>query len=222
MDKSAIKTKITEALRKSLGATKGQVAALIPKAFTAGKLYEAYVLGLVCNELASREGCKLVLHGGATKIALKSSPGPINPTYPHIEVTKNGVHIANIWTDVEFTSMSAQKSGKMSMSYGDFHEMDIAVVLPNCSPRPFPSEILLAVECKNTGYQKSLLREILGIRRELSLLTGSKPTAFSAWPRDHVPADPSSCIAVYSTDPAVLNYGSPGQFFGIDFFYEPL
>jgi hypothetical protein len=29
-----------------------------------------------------------------------------------------------------------------------------------------------------------------------------------------------SCIAVYSTDPTVLNYASPGKMFGIDFFYE--
>jgi hypothetical protein len=221
MNKTTLKAKITKALRKGIGINKLEASALIPEAFTAGKLYEAYVLGILCQRLALSEGWQFTLIGSKT-IALKSSPGPINAAYPHIEVTYKGAHIANIWTDIEFTSMSGQQSMKGVLAYGDFHELDIAVVSPTSSSRPLPADIFLAVECKNTGYQKSLLREILGVRRELSLLHQDKPTMFSSWPRALVPANPPSCIAVYSTDPTVLKYASPGKMFGIDFFYEPM
>jgi len=76
------------------------------------------------------------------------------------------------------------------------------------------------VECKNTGYTKDLLKSILGIRRELSLLRDDQRTRFSKWPRRLVPADPPSCLLVYSTDSAVLDYASPGEVFGIDFVHE--
>jgi hypothetical protein len=221
MNKKTLKAKITKALRKGISANKSALADLIPESLTAGKAYEAYVLGLVCERLHLDEGFSLRLVGG-TKIALKSSPGPINTSYPHIKVFKEHKHIANIWTDVEFTALSATKSGKHPLSLGDYHEMDIAVVLPTAEARPTPDQVLLLVECKNTGYQKTLLREILGIRRELSFLSHPSSSFFSKWPRSTVPADPPSCITVFSTDPAVLNYCGPGTTFGIDFFHEPL
>jgi len=221
MKTATVKSKITKALRRGMKGTKADIDSLIPKAYTAGKLYEAYVLALICQELKTREGCTLTLVG-STKITLKSSPGPINKSYPHIRVDRHGQHFANIWTNIEFTSLSASQAGKSPLTLGDYHEMDIAVLHPSASARPLPSEILLAVECKNTGYQKSLLRETLGVRRELSMLQNPTPTAFTNWPRAKVPADPPSCVAVYSSDSAVLKYSGPGAFFGIDFFHQPL
>jgi hypothetical protein len=88
------------------------------------------------------------------------------------------------------------------------------------SGRPSHDRIWLGVECKNTGYNKGLLKEILGIRREMSYLHNSKSTRFRHWPRSSVPADPSSCLLVYSTDQAVLDYQDPGQVFGIDFVHQ--
>jgi hypothetical protein len=221
MNKRTLKTKITKALHKGISAKQSELASIIPKTLTAGKAYEAYVLGIVCERLRVDEGYTLRLVGG-TKVALKSSPGPINTSFPHIEVFKNNGHIANIWTDVEFTAYSAFQSRKKSLSFGDYHEMDLAMVVPNAASRPTPDQVLLTVECKNTGYQKSLLREILGIRRELSLLSWPASTFFSTWPRSIVPADPPSCIVVFSTDHNVLSYGAPGATFGIDFFHEPM
>lgn len=221
MNKAALKAKITKALRKGIRATKSDIVNLLPTAFTAGKLYEAYALALICQNLKSKEGCKLILIG-STNITLKSSPGPINAAYPHIRAEKNGSHFANIWTDIEFVGLSAFHSGKAPLTLGDYHEMDVAVVSPGAAGRPAPHEIYLAAECKNTGYQKSLLRETLGVRRELSMLTAPQGTSFTSWPRSTVPANPPSCIIVFSTDPAVLNYAGPGAFFGIDFYHEPV
>ena len=96
------------------------------------------------------------------------------------------------------------------------------MVQPGLSDRPYPEDIRFGVECKSADYEKKLLREILGIRRELSYLTQPQATGFSSWPRPTVPATPPSCLLVYSTDPVVLRYSSPGATFGIDFFHEPL
>lgn len=221
MSKAAIKARITKALRRGITRGKKQIPALIPLTLTAGKLYEAYVLGLVCQRLRFDEQCTLTLVG-STKLQLKSSPGPINAAYPRIRVTRNGVHLANIWTDIEFTSYSAAQQAKAVLGLGEYHELDIAVVSPQAQARPLPGEVFLAVECKNTGYEKGLLRETLGLRRELSLLKNLTNSAFNVWPRAAVPADPPSCIAVYCTDKKVLDYSDPGAFFGIDFFHEPL
>lgn len=221
MNKAVLKAKVTSALRKGIKGSKSSLPGLIPQKFTAGKIYEAYVLGLVCQNLRTHEKLTCTLVGG-TKLTLKSSPGPINSNYPHIKVTKAGSHVANIWTDIEFTSLSAVNQGKSILTQGEYHELDIAVVAPNCQVRPRPNEVFLAVECKNTGYQKRLLREVLGVRRELSFLRPSMRTIFTRWPRAKVPADPPSCIVVYSTDPDVVEYQAPGSYFGINFFHQVL
>lgn len=221
MNKAALKSKITKALRKGVRGKKKPIQDLLPDDFTPGKVYEAYVLALICQRLKNREGLTLTLVG-SKKIVLKSSPGPINNAYPHIRVTRQGAHIGDIWTDVEFTSLSASVQPAMPLNKGHYHELDLLFTTPKCSPRPLPEQILLGVECKNTGYQKSLLREILGVRRELSFLSHDTPTAFSQWPRVEVPADPPSCLAVYSSDANVLSFSGPGLFFGIDFYHEPL
>ncbi len=221
MDKKTLKAKVTSALKKGISASGSAISDLVPPDFTAGKIYEAYVLGLVCQNLRTQEGLSCTLIGGVN-VTLKSSPGPINSSYPHVRVTRAGQHVADIWTDIEFTALSAAEQSKTFLTNGEYHEMDIAMVSPNCQPRPHPSEVYLLVECKNTGYQKSLLREILGVRRELSFVARPHNSFFSTWPRLSVPARPPSCIAVFSSDPSVLKFQAPGQFFGIDFFHQPL
>lgn len=163
MKKSVIKSKVTKALRNGIKGTKKDIEALVSDSFTDGKLYEAYILAKICRKLIDEEGCCLTLIG-STKVMLKSSPGPINPSYPHIKVEKNDLHFADIWTDIEFKSLSAVLSKRTYLTLGDYHEIDIAVLKPGTSDRPHPEEVLLAIECKKTGYKKSLLRESLGVR----------------------------------------------------------
>src|SRR5437870_4734111 len=40
--------------------------------------------------------------------------------------------------------------------------------------------------------------------------------------RASVPADPASCLVVFATDAAVLEYSVPGDVFGIDFVHKPM
>jgi hypothetical protein len=120
----------------------------------------------VIEQLATQENLQITLIN-SRYIPLKSSPGPINRSYPYFQLRRNSSLLAELWTDVEFTSLSYdQFQASRPLQRGDYHELDIVVTEPAVTGRPSHSKIWLGVECKNTGYTKNLLKEILGIRRE--------------------------------------------------------
>jgi hypothetical protein len=221
MSKSQIIKQIKSIFNTHLGGPPAALGKLVPPKVSEGKLYEAFVLARIVENLSLQNGYELTLVGG-DKIYFKSAPGPINTAYPRIQLKENGVCVAELWTDIEFLSLSCCIRNSNPITNGDYHELDIIVVDADTSGRPRPDTIWLGVECKNTGYHKALLKEILGIRRELSLLQEPLPTRFDPWPRTMVPASPPSCLVVYSTDPSVNQYSAPGGVFGIDFFHQPM
>jgi len=224
MNKQNAKRKIEALLRRFVSASsRSAYSSVIPAALTAGKLYEAHVLSRVIEALATQEGYTIRLIN-STFLPLKSAPGPINRGYAYFELHRGGSLRAELWTDVEFLSLSCDQRGKRyTPDFGDYHELDIIVATAGLSGRPRHKDIWLGVECKNTAsYTKNLLKEILGIRRELSFVTDAQTTRFSSWPRNTVPADPPSCLMVYTTDSSVRSYSGPGEMFGIDFLYEPV
>ncbi len=198
-------------------------ASLIPPKAVAGKLYEAVVLGYVIENLVRQEQLQLSLIGGS-KLYLKTAPGPINPAYPHIALSRGGTHVADLFTDVEFTTLSCLRAGNPApCSPGDCHELDLVIVDASAAGRPVPPQIWLAVECKHTAYKKALLRESLGVRRELSLLIDPPQlTRFQRWPATTVPANPPACLMVCCSDPNVYAFAAPGAVFGIAFEHVPL
>jgi len=196
------------------------VPSLLPAGIQTGKLYEAWVLAAVLVKLASEEGYLPILRG-STKPTLRSAPGPIDHRYPYFELWKRGRSELEVWTDIEFLTLSyAQQRLGQPPRPGDYHELDIVVVPPTIQGRPSHDQIRIGIECKATNYGKNLLREILGVRRELSFLHNPAPTSFVNWPRSNVPANPPSSLLVFCTDASVLNYADPGDVFGIDFFHE--
>lgn len=221
MNKIAIKRRIEAAIRKYANASSKKAFSLVPQSLTSGKLYEAHVLSLIVEKLSTVEHLQITLIN-SIYIPLKSSHGPINRGYPFFLLKRAGVAVAEMWTDVEFMSLSSTQTGSFKIGRGDFHELDILVADVGVNGRPRHDQIWLGVECKNTGYSKGLLKEILGIRRELSLLQNPRSTRFKAWPRTTVPASPQSCLLVYSTDPDVALYAGPGSVFGIDFIHEKI
>lgn len=224
MNKQNAKRKIEALLRRFVVASsQSAYSSVIPAAMTAGKLYEAHVLSRVIEQLATQEGYAIRLIN-SNFLPLKSAPGPINRSYAYFELRRSGTLRAEIWTDVEFLSLSCDRRGKTySPDLGDYHELDIVVATAGLTGRPRHEDIWLGVECKNTAaYTKNLLKEILGIRRELSFVTDDNTTRFTNWPRSTVPANPPSCLMVYTTDSSVTSYSGPGEMFGIDFVYEPI
>src|SRR6266700_5347537 len=221
MTPQQLKDKISRAFARYLGVTSNQGTQLIPSG-VAGKVYEAYVLSLVARDLVTKEGCQLRLNRGS-RVQLKSSVGPINRAYPHIQVSRGGMPLGEMWTDVAFLSLSFWRNPQSATpTKGDVHELDILLTVPRAAAHPTPKEILMGIECKHTAYERRLLREILGVRRELSLLSDATPTAFKSWPRPTVPADPPSCLLVYSSSPAITSYAAPGVFSGINFLHQPV
>jgi len=221
-DPKVIKKRIEDAIRRYARASSSRAYSLVPTALTSGKLYEAHVLSKVLEHLHIDENYRIILVN-SNLIPLKSGGGPINPKYPHFDLMLRGKKVAELWTDITFLTLSYSHAARSATQMGDYHELDIVIVDPGITGRPTHRNIWLGVECKNTSaYTKELLKSILGIRRELSLLADDQSTHFSNWPRASVPANPASCLLVYSTDPAVLNYASPGDVFGIDFVYEPI
>lgn len=213
---------ITQAFQQHLGLTQAVANSLVPSSRVAGKVYEAYVLGDVARQLVQAEGCQLSLSRG-TVLGLKSAAGPINRRYPFVRVRRGQALIGELWTDIEFTTLSytiSQHTRPVEQS--EYHELDLVLTTPNARPRPYPEEVLLGVECKDTVYDKRLLREVLGIRRELSLLRSDQSTGFLSWPRRSVPAKPPSCLLVYGSSASVLAYTEPGKTFGIDFSHLPV
>lgn len=194
---------------------------LVPSNLTKGKVYEAWVLCEVLAHLRYDEGFAVTLRQGSS-VCLKSSPGPINRRFPYFEI-RGPFWSGEVWTDVEFLALSyAQRAGGSTPLPSDYHELDIVVVPPGTVGRPAHHEVRLGVECKNTSYSKGYLREILGVRRELSLLQNPQPTSFTTWPRHLVPAEPPSCLVVCSTDRSATDHQLVGEVFGIDFTHLPL
>ena len=218
MDLEDAKALVIKAFQAELSIGSAAAEALLPSALTAGKIYEAFVLADACKNLNLFEKCKLKLMNGK-KLVLKTSHGPINKNYPWIEVSKDGEIIGEIFTDIEFLSLSYASAPIGPPTLGDYHELDIALVERGATGRPRPDQLLLAIECKNTGFNKSLLKEVLGVRREMSLFRPSAKTAFDFWPTKDVPAYPPSCLVVYSTSGDISKYAAPGKIFGIYFFH---
>jgi hypothetical protein len=205
---------------------------IVSHSITRGKIYEAHILSSILESLKTKEKFYIVLKNG-NNIKLKSSPGPINRKYPRFDIYKSikeyindpNDTIAEIWTDIEFSTLSYSfKKISISPNRGEYHELDILVVEPNIptGTRPNPNQIFLGVECKNTNYKKSFLREILGVRRELSFLSKMKKTKFNNWPQSQLKADPPSCLQVYCIDPKINNYKDSGDVYSIEFIHSEL
>lgn len=114
---------------------------------------------MVAN-LARVEAFELKLSRGR-KLVLKSAPGPINSSYPQIEIRHQGVHVENIWTDVEFTAFSRAQSNRIASEPSHFHELDITVFDVTASPRPQPQEMWRALDGHQhrTEYSVAARRE---------------------------------------------------------------
>ena len=188
------------------------------QALNKGKLYELYVLSELVLNLTSR-GCQLAFSG--SNIEFKAAPGKINPSDPHFRVTApNGLGYG-LFVDIEFETLGISISGaSVPPDRSSRHEIDLVLV---DSRRPYPRfrEILIGVECKCiANFSKHIVKEALGIRRELSLLANLQPsklTLAGGLPRVYVPADPPSELWLAYDDRKGNRYRSSPSRFGIDF-----
>lgn len=216
MDITTIKDKISNTLSRYTGESPSTMLEILPTTLGSmqGKLYEAHVLAYLIENLVTKEGFIVkFMHG--TKLTLKQKGSIINKAYPYFEVWKGPLHFGNIFTDTYFSTISYEQVNFPAGLYdGDFHEIDIILVSPDATNYVEPNQIKIAIECKNTTITKSIIREILGFRRELSLLDFSNTTSFNSWPTRLINANPSSIHMLFCSDKKVIDYEKNCNYFG--------
>ena len=211
-----IKRRITAVLEANAGIAPARTNTLLPTKSLQGKLYEADVLATICEKLVTQEKLRITFVGGRN-LVLKQKGGPIDRSYPYFQIWRGTTLFCELFTNVYFTTLSYHIKGSPSrLTYGDYHELDIALLGPTLIGYPKYSEVVLAVECKNTSIKKSIIRELLGFRRELSFYgPNSQPTNFSIWPTAQTNSNPNSVHMLFCSDPRINRYITNCLQFGI-------
>lgn len=224
MKVGAAKLKTKELFERQLSLNRKTTNQLLEKAKKKGKIYEAYCLGLLCKYLKEKENCSIRLKGGNI-VYLKSSGGPINKNFPYFEVYKNKIKLGEIFTDIEFLTLSSwfdQQQEEIDRSA--YYEIDICLVKPNVKDgeRPIPDEILIAVECKSGKWYKKYLRELLGTRRELSYWKKPEITYFDDEFFNVQHSTPPSVLLLFSANNSINSYVNSGKMFDFKLLFEPM
>lgn len=192
---------------------------------TSGNLYELFCLSKVVEILTTNYGFQINFVGSSLKF--QSGPGAIHQASPHFDVFVSGqiAPIYQIFTDIEFKTLGSS-STHFSPTHTDnseHHEIDIVVVEPNLAGHPKFDQIVLGVECKaHAVFIKATVKEVLGIRRELSFVDDpalGELSSKSSLLSKSVPANPCSEYWLAFLDPKGLSYQDSPKEFGIDFLH---
>lgn len=182
-----------------------------------GKLYELYVLAKLVANLRKR-GFKIFFKG--TSLKFKASPGAIKLSDPHFTIRKPGSTTDDffIFVDIEVETLGYGIVGTADLS--QHHEVDIIVTTATAG-YPDPVEIALGVECKAYAhFEKGLVKEALGVRRELSVLTKPQQSILAVAIGSQaikVSAKPASEFWLAFTDGKGLQYKQSPSAFGVEF-----
>ena len=213
MNIAEAKKQITHLFRQYNGRVGGSINSM-----TRGRIYELYCLSKVVEEL-HRRNYKIHLVGST--VDFKASPGNIDRSrsYFIIHGSRGGFELH---VDIEVTTLGSSLSRGENSDRSAYHEIDIVVVDKDSNGRPSHKQLALGVECKaHAIFRKSTLKEILGLRRELSLLTRnlqpSKLAVANGRTSPLVRADPTSEYWLAHIDPASKKYRLSPSVFDIAF-----
>ena len=181
-----------------------------------GKLYELYVLASLLTDLKGR-GFAIVLTKNTLKF--KGAPGLIHLNDPHFVVTAPDGSKLRLFVNIEFQTQGVLRSGNPGTDRSAYHELDIVLVEGSATGYPRYDQIYLAIECKSGKFGKNFLREVLGVRRELSLYVDkqdSRLTRIGGSPAVSVRAKPASEYWLAFIDDDGQQYGQSPAEFGIE------
>lgn len=185
------------------------------KSAAKGKVYELFCLAKTL-EFLDNHGVQISYKGPRSAV-FKAAPGIIKSADPHFELSHNGQDL-ELFVNIEFQSMSTTIGNVTDRSKQ--HELDIIIVDSGVRGRPAHDQITLGIECKAVAnFGKSILKEVLGIRRELSLLQPdySKLHDFLGQTVT-IQAAPASCYWVRYVDKKNGDqYAAGAAQYGIDF-----
>ena len=204
------KNQITRLLRQYKGRVGGSLDSM-----TRGKIYELFCLSRVVEELNKR-GFTIQFVGPT--IDFKASPGNIDRKRSYFLLHGPRAQF-EIHVDIEVTTLGSRSYNSSNSDRSAYHEIDIVVVDRNLIGKPSHAQLVLGVECKaNETFQKSTLREVLGARRELSLLKRERASRLAqacGMSDPKVPAIPNSEYWLAHIDPSSLLYQQSPLTFGI-------
>lgn len=175
---------------------------------------------------AFRPSLTFVLQQG-TSVKFRAKGGPIQRTkWPYIKINDGGTVVGELWVDIECIAISAGHGAKSASGhlYGQCHELDIVLVFPGTDGRPLPDELFLGVEAKHREFTKALLKEILGVRREMTMRTAMAqhgPSSWFIWWASSLPAFPPSGLVAFCSSPTINKYAAPANFWGIQMEHLP-
>jgi hypothetical protein len=186
-----------------------------------GKVYELYCLSRVIERLKKR-GFNLRLIGNG--VAFKAKGGMIKTSDPCFEFWSplTPTRRFRLWTDIQFWSLGSSQLSTPTKKSG-LHELDIVAVPADFVGYPQFTDLALGVECKsNASFEKWILKQALGVRREMSLLSDPRRSALSCEKgvrSKKVPANPPSEFWLTFCDPGGLDYRFSAETFGIEFLH---
>jgi len=169
-----------DAVIEALTGLRGQGSAMAEvTSLRDGKMFEVLVLVWLFRKL-TESGYTVVAVNG-TILELSSNPGSIDTNAMHFDVMVDGDTVAKIWNNVQFLGTgysaavtNAEREPLSTPLAPDYHELDIAVTMPEVTNGLIPMEkVLIAIECKDRRLDKGMLRQVLGLRRELSFMRES-------------------------------------------------
>lgn len=210
--------RLKRVLRQELGISSATATGLLGGAKLYDKAYELSCVIETVKELRAQDpGRSFVLVGGSS-LTFRNKGGAIQRgAWPYVEVRSQGHAVAELWVDIEFMALSAWEQSK-SMSYPTYglaHELDILLVEPKVSGRPTPEEIYLGIEAKHREFSKALLKELLGVRREMCYKSWGM-NRFAWWqPSGILPAEPASGLVLFCSGASVSSYADPATFWGL-------
>lgn len=223
----AMKTKLRDGFRQHLGVDHLTASQLLANVTLQDKAYELAALIEVMAQLkAFRSSLTFTLEQGSS-LVFRAKGGPIQRTeWPYIRVDDGKTIVAELWVDIECLAISAGPAAKKAIGYlyGKCHELDIVLVRPWTDGRPLPRAIFLGVEAKHREFNKALLKELLGVRREMTMRTGKNcypKTSWFIWWAKFLPAKPPSGLIAYCSSNSILKYDAPADFWGVKMEYLP-
>ncbi|CAH0496438.1 hypothetical protein [Novosphingobium sp. CECT 9465] len=224
----AMKRKLNRAFQNHLGINTRTARQLLASATLQDKAYElAALIELMAKLKAFRPGLSFTLEAG-TSLVFRAKGGPINRgQWPYIRIRDGDRTVGELWVDIEFVAISAPPSAKHATGhlFGQCHELDIVLVIPGTDGRPLPQELLLGIEAKHRPFNKALLKELLGVRREMTMRAFPECRLpqdwWFIWWANELPAQPPSGLVAFCSSSTISKYAAPADFWGIEMEHVP-
>lgn len=222
---SQVLAKLRKDFQVEFGLGKTSALNLLAGAKIYDKAYEFSSMIKMISLLKSHiAGSSFTLVNGSA-VTFRTKGGPIQRgRWSYIEMHVRSNIRAEIWVDIECLALSGWKQNKKitKYPYGLAHELDVVLVIPGTSGRPAPHELIIGVEAKHRRFNKALLKELLGVRRETAFKSDPRPNEFAWWdPTGKLPAQPASGIVLFCSHTSVAKYNDPADYWGIEMIYSP-